>query len=136
MTFWAKATELVKDKWLTWRTGKDKAQRDWEDWYNVNVVWRASDITNMFMNFDHVIAVDWRKFITDGGMGCWVPVESARQYFWPRRELGKNAVWRIERVIWNQWDKRWHVNELGGEDKVFVATNNERDALMIALKYS
>jgi hypothetical protein len=25
---------------------------------------------------------------------------------------------------------------LGGEDRVFVATNNERDAIMIALKYS
>lgn len=132
MTFWEKVT----DKYITWRTGKDKQQRDWEAWYNANVVWRANDITNMFMNFDHVIDVDWRKFITDGGMGCWVPVESARQYFWPHRELGNNAVWRIERVMWNQWDKRWHVNELGGEDRVFVATNNERDALMIALKYS
>lgn len=128
--------EYISDKYLTWRTGKDKAQRDWEAWYERNVVYRASTIENMFMHFEHIIEVDWRKFITDGGMGCWVPVEGARQYFHPQRELGNNAVWRIERVRKDQWDNRWHVNELCGEDRIFVATNNEQDALMIALKYA
>ncbi len=127
--------ERIVDWYLTKRTGKDKSTREWEAWYNENVVWRADTIPNMFKNFEHVIEVDWRKFITDGGMGCWVPVESARQYFWPQRELGSNCVWRMERVIWDKWDRCWHINGLGDEDKIFVATNDERDAMMIALKY-
>lgn len=132
MTFWEKVT----DKYITWRTGKDKQQRDWEAWYNVNVVWRAHDITNMFMNFKYVFEVDWYKFFDHEEMGCWIPCPDAKQYFYPQRELGNNAVWRIERVIKDQWDLRWHINEIAGYDKVFVATNNERDAMMIALKYS
>jgi hypothetical protein len=49
----------------------------------------------------------------------------------------ESAVWRCERVInyaSTTWE--WEVNELGGEDTVFVATNNERDAVMIALRWS
>lgn len=127
--------EYIKDKYLTWKTGEDKPTREWKDWYEVNVVYRANDINNMFMHFKYIVEVDWRKFITDDGL-AWVPVEDARQYFWPARELGNNCVWRIERVFWDQWSKRWTINDIGGEDKVFIATNNEQDALIIALKYA
>ena len=130
-----KLKERIIDRWLTWRTGKDKSQRDWEAWYEENVDYRAGNIPTMFRNFAHVIEVDWRKFITDDGL-AWVPVEDARQYFWPARNLGDNCVWRIERVFWDQWHKCWFLNEIGGEDKVFVATNSDKDAIMLALKYS
>ena len=130
----SKLKEHFVDKYLTWKTGDDKSTREWKAWYEANVVYRAHTIDNMFVNFKHVIEVDWHKFITDGGM-TWVPVEDARQYFWPQRELGNNAVWRFERVVWNEWDKRWHLNDIGGEDRIFVATNNDKDAMMIALKY-
>lgn len=126
--------EWIKDKWLTWRTGKDKAQREWEAWYEHNVVYRANTIENMFMNFKHIVIVNPRKFMIEDPF-AWVPCEDARQYFWPQRELGNNAVWRFERVRKDQWDNRWHIDEMGGEDKVFVATNNERDAIMIALRW-
>lgn len=131
-----KIAEYITDRYLTWRTGKDKSQREWEAWYDVNVVYRARDITNMFIHFEHVMEVRWDNFFDHEEMGSWIPNKDAKQYFWPARELGDNAVWRIERVIWNQWDNRWHINELGGEDKVFVATNNSKDAVMMALKYS
>lgn len=127
--------EFIKDKYLTWKTGKDKPTREWESWYEVNVVYRASDITNMFQNFKHVILVSHEKFLDYSEPFDWVPVDDAMQYFWPYRELGTNAVWRFERVMWNKWDKRWHLNSLSGEDKVFVATNSDKDAMMIALKY-
>jgi len=126
----------VVDRWLTWRTGKDQQQREWEAWYEANVDYRAGNIPTMFCNFKHVIEVDFDKFITDGGMGCWVPVENARQYFWPQRKLGENCVWRIEQVFWDQWHKCWSLNSIAGDDRIFVATNSERDAIMIALKYS
>lgn len=130
-----KLKEFIADKWLSWRTGKSKEQREWEAWYEVNVVYRAGDITNMFRHFKHIIPVSHEKFLDYSEPFAWVPVDDAMQYFWPQRELGNNAVWRIERVIKNHWDNRWHINELGGEDKVFVATNSDKDAMMIALKY-
>ena len=128
--------EWIKDKWLTWRTGKDKSQREWEAWYEVNVNHRARDITDMFKNFEYVMELNWDKFFSHTEPFAWVPCADAKQYFWPQRQLGNNTVWRIERVRWNQWDNRWHINELGGEDKVFVATNNSKDAVIMALKYS
>jgi len=132
----AEIKERIVDWYLTKRTGKTKATREWEAWYAVNVNYRAKDITNMFQNFEHVIIVDWNKFVDHHEPFVWVPCDDANQYFWPARELGNNAVWRIERVFYSNWDKRWHLDEITGEDKIFVATNSDKDALMIALKYT
>lgn len=133
MTFW----QRIQDRWITWRTGKDRAQRDWEAWYEVNVNYRATRIKDMFKNFEYIIEVNPDKFFDPYEPMAWVPVQDARQYFWPARELGTNAVWRFERVIKApSTNNEWHVNELGGEDHVFVATNDDADAMIIALKYS
>ena len=99
--------------------------------------WWKFEGNDMFRNFKHIIMVDVDKFVDYHEPFAWVPNEDARQYFWPNRPLGENAVWRFERVInCPATANQWEINELGGEDKIFVATNNERDALMIALKYS
>jgi hypothetical protein len=91
----------------------------------------------MFKNFKHVIIVDPEKFVDHNEPFAWVPCKDARQYFWPERPLGENAVWRFERVIkYPSTANEWEVNEFGGEDHIFVATNNDKDAIMIALKYS
>lgn len=135
MTSWARVTEHVKDWYLTRKTGKTKAEREWEAWYEQNVNFRATRIKDMFKNFKHVMIVNPDKFFQFDPF-AWVPTNDAKQYFWPARPLGENCVWRFERVIncpASAWE--WEVNELGGEDKVFVATNNDRDAVMIALKY-
>ena len=128
--------EWLKDRYLTWRTGKSKEQREWEAWYEANVVYRASTIENMFMNFKHIIEVNIDKFTDPYEPMVWAPCKDAQQYFWPQRKLGDNAVWRFERVRKDPWDRRWHLDEMGGGDRIFVATNNDRDAMMIALKYS
>jgi hypothetical protein len=128
--------EWIVDRYLTWRTGKDKSQRDWEAWYESNVNYRATRIKDMFKNFKHIIIVDSNKFFQFDPF-TWVPTEDAKQYFHPARPLGENAVWRFERVIncpATAW--QWEINELGGADTVFVATNSDRDAMMIALKYA
>lgn len=130
-----KLKDYIVDRYLSWRTGKSKEQREWEAWYEINVVYRAQTIENMFMNFKHVIIVNPAQFMIEDPF-AWSPCEDAQQYFWPQRELGNNAVWRFERVRLDRWDNRWHIDEMGGEDKVFVATNNDRDAIMIALKYA
>lgn len=127
--------DYIVDRWLTWRTGKDKDQRDWEAWYEDNVNYRATKIKDMFKKFEHVIIVDSKKFMREDPF-TWAPREDAQQYFYPARPLGDNAVWRFERVMKapsTAWE--WVANDLYGEDKVFVATNNSKDATMIALKY-
>ena len=128
--------EYIKDRWLTWRTGKNKSQRDWEQWYYENVVVCAHTIENMFMHFEHVISVNPMIFFDHSEPFAWVPCADARQYFYPQRELGENCVWRVERVRKDRWDGKLHIDEMGGEDRVFVATNNSKDAAMIALKWS
>lgn len=128
--------DWIVDRYLTWKTGKNKEQREWEAWYEQNVNYRATRIKDMFKNFKHVIIVDSSKFFQFDPF-AWVPTEDAKQFFWPARPLGENCVWRFERVIncpATAWE--WEINELGGADTVFVATNNERDAMMIALKYA
>jgi hypothetical protein len=128
--------ERLVDWYLTRKTGKTKAEREFIAWYEQNVNYRATRIKNMFENFEHIVIVDINKFVDHAEPFTWVPCKDARQYFWPARPLGENAVWRFERVIncpATAWE--WEINELGGEDKIFVATNNERDAMMIALKY-
>jgi hypothetical protein len=125
-----KLIDDIKDRWITWRTGKSRTEREWEAWYNTNVNWRAHDITNMFEKFKHVIEVDTNRFLWDAGLD-WVPHPDAKQYFWPQRPLGENCVWRLERVSWNPWEKRWNITTMGEEDKVFVATNSDEDAIMI-----
>jgi hypothetical protein len=128
--------DYIVDQYLTWRTGKDKALRDWEAWYYANVNHRAGDITYMFEKFKHVIVVDHNKFFDPYEPMAWVPCSDAEQYCHPNRALGECIVWRFERVTWDQWDERWHLDDFSGEDKVFVATNSDSDALMISLKYA
>lgn len=130
-----KLLDNIKDCWITWRTGKSRVEREWEAWYNINVNWRAHNITNMFENFKHVIEVDTHRFLCEDAIS-WVPHPDVKQYFWPHRPLGENCVWRLERVMRIKWDKRWHLTGIGGEDKVFVATNSDEDAIMITLKWA
>lgn len=128
--------EWIKDRWLTFWTKKTKQQRDWEAWVAVNIVYGAGTINNRFMHFKHIIVVDYNKFLDLSQPFGYCPCEDANQYLYPARPLGENAVWCFERVFWNPWQQEWNINGMGDEDKVFVATNNDEDATMIALKYS
>ncbi len=128
--------EQIRDWYLTRKTGYTKAEREYQQWYDQTVNIRASRIKDIFVNFKHVIVVNPNKFFHLDEPFGWVVQEDVRQYLWPNRPLGENCVWRFERVIncpATAWE--WTVNELGGEDQVFVATNSDRDAIMIALKF-
>lgn len=128
--------KLLNDKWLTWHTGKDKQTREWEAWRDVNIVLRANTVENMFMNFKHIIPVSTNIFDLDEPFG-WAPCKDFKQYLYPTRQLGDNAVFYFARGFRDQWDGQFHLNDIRAEeDQVFVATNDDRDAMMIALKYS
>jgi len=128
--------DWIVDKYLTWRTGMDWTQRTWEAWYNSTVNWRAHDINSMFAKFKHIVVVDYEKFFDMNEPFGWVPHEDVVQYCYPNRELDNCIVWKFERVYWDQGDQRWYISDMGSEDMVFVATNNDQDALMISLRYS
>lgn len=128
--------DYIVDKWLTWRTGLDEEERLLKAWKEQNVVLRASTVENMFMHFKHVIPVSTDIFDLDEPFG-WCPCEDFKQYLYPNRELGNNTMFYFARGYRDQWDGKFHINDVRAEeDQVFVATNNDSDALMIALKYS
>lgn len=128
--------ELV-DRYLTWRTGKNKQQRIWEKWRNETIAVRAHTVENMFHNFKYIIEVDPEKVLE-----MWHPFsyhtnkEFNERYEYPHRELGDNAVWAWLRCSKDHWSHQWHIDDCFGEDHLFVATNNDQDATMIALMYS
>ena len=129
--------EWIVDKYLTWRTGYNKEQRKYREWYYTHVVVRATEIDNMFGRFKHVLIVDPDKFFDYAEPFGWVPVEQARSYFWPNRPIETTCVWRFERAMrCPSTGNRWAINELGGTDTVFVACNSDEDALMISLLYA
>ena len=128
--------EYIKDKYLTWRTGKDKQTRDFHQWYGETVVSQARTIENMFMNFKHIVPVSTNIFDLDEPFG-WCPNTDFAQYLYPNRYLGDCTVYYFGRGYRDKWDGRFHLSDLQHEqDQVFVATNNSKDAMMIALKYS
>ena len=128
--------EYIKDKYLTWRTGLNKQDRDWYKWQGGHIVNRATTIENMFMHFKYIIPVSTNVFDLNHPFG-WVPCEDFKQYMYPNRTLGDNTVYYFARGYRDPWDGKFHLNDLRHEqDQVFVATNNSKDAIMIALKYS
>ena len=132
-----KILEQIKDWYLTRKTGYTRAEREYRTWYEQTVDARATRIKDIFGNFKHIVVVDPGKFFDLDEPFGWIVREDARQYFWPARPLGENCVWEFHRVMNSPataW--QWEVNELGGEDKVFVATNNQQDATMIALRWA
>lgn len=122
----------IKDKWLTWRTGKDKQQRAYEAWYASMVNVRASTAEDMYKNFKYLILVDYRKFLVFHMLT--EPRDDMREYYYPQRELGDNMLWTILRGE-EMPDGLFHITDFGDEDRVYVATNNSEDAMMLALKY-
>lgn len=124
--------EWIKDKWLTWRTGKDKQQRAYEAWYYTTVNIRASTAEDMYKNFKYLIKVDDQKFLIHHMLT--EPKDDMREYRYPQRELGDNMLWTILRG--EQLQGEFYITDFGNEDRVYVATNNSEDAIMLALKYS
>lgn len=125
----------ITDWYLTRKTGVPKATRDYWDWFDSTVVYNSSTARDMFRNFEYVIHVDYYKIFD-----TWHPfglplVNDAYQYFWPQKPIGECCVYRILRGSTSKYDDDFHITDFGHEDRVYVATNNKHDAVMLALKY-
>lgn len=124
--------EWIKDKYLIWRTGKNKEQRAYEAWYTSMVNVRAGTAEDMYKNFKYLIPVDYRKFLVFHMLT--EPRDDMREYYYPQRELGDNMLWTILRG--EQLRDEFYITDFGNEDRVYVITNNSEDAMILALKYS
>jgi hypothetical protein len=127
----------IYEKYLTWKTGDDKIMRNWKKWSEENIVLNARTVQNMFVNFKHIMVVDPEKIFDYGSPHPgWNVTDDFAEYEYPAKPLGENAVWVFERGVWDYFHKEFSINGMGDIDLVFVATNNDEDAVMIALKYS
>lgn len=130
--------DWIKDKYLTWRTGKNQQQRAYDTWYNATVNVNARSVEEMFANFKYVFRVNPNKFL------IWhfsmEPKDDLSEYRYPQRELGDNLLWTAQRGdLW--WDSGFTINGVivtnpTKEDLVYLATNNSEDAVILALKYA
>jgi hypothetical protein len=131
-----KYIEKLQDWYLDKKTGTTREVREYESWLDHNVNRSASRIRHMFGNFRHVLIVNPKKFFDYRNSFEWAPCRDVRQYMWPERALGDNMVWLFERVNPCAYDDDWEINGIAGDELVFVATNNDSDAVMLAIKYS
>jgi hypothetical protein len=125
--------ENLKDRYLTWRTGKPRQVREFQAWADVAVNLRASTAQAMFSNFEYVFTVDYNKFFFDAGMFLELD-PGTKPYMFPQRALGDNLVYANLRG--EEYESgEFYITDFGNEDRVYVATNNSKDAVMIALLY-
>lgn len=130
-TFNSIKSELI-DKWLTFRTGYTKSERESNAWKEKNLDQRASTVKGYFKGFKYIIQVDYDKVCR-----CDLnihPTPEFREYCYPQKSLDETVAIDIFRGI--ESDGEWVLNDLSGTDRVYVATNNEEDALMIAMRFS
>ena len=126
--------DKIKDRWLYWRTGKPRQMREFEAWLKVTVNNRAPTAQDMFRNFKYIFTVDYNKFFFDAGMFLELD-PGTKPYMFPQRELGDNLVYAHLRGEDNDAGE-FYITDFGNEDRLYVATNNGKDATMIALLYS
>lgn len=125
--------KYIKQQYLGYTTGRTKAQQEWDAWHQASVDFRATHVEDVFHKFKHVIRVDPHKFLQSD---TWDIDRGAKQYFWPACALNESCVWAWLRCSPSRHNSdKWEIDELGGTDMMFVATNNEYDALTLSLKY-
>lgn len=127
--------ETIKDKYLTWRTGRDAKQRELYAWCTGgNIYPGASTIRTKLNGFKHIIPVSWDKIYVY--TIAWEPVDDFyNKYNFRFREIGDHAMVVNMRGEFTNNVDIFEMNELFGGDQAFVGTNNDYDAVMIALKY-
>ena len=130
-----KLIEKIKDWYLTRKTGLTASERAWMQWLSETVNHRARTVQDKYKNFKYIIPVNSFRVMNYADPIGWSLVDDLKKYTYPTRPLGDNLVWTWARGDWDQWDKQFHFNDISGGDQLFLATNNERDAIIISLKY-
>jgi hypothetical protein len=133
-----KLLEKIIDWWLTRKTGYNKLDRDFIKWKDSTINIRAPTVHGKFgyfCKFKYIIVVDSNKFFDHSEPFGWIPVPSFKEFRYDmKNSFDDCAMWIFERGIWQ--DNIFHITTFGDCDVVFVATNNDFDAYLIAMRYS
>lgn len=107
---------------------------DYASWRSHIVNQSAASVEDYFEHFDYVLEVDPRKILD---IRTNYPKVAFAEYEYPNRTRTDAALIRIFRVTpKSKVDGKHYFDEIWGKDTVFVATNNEQDAVMIALRFT
>ena len=101
-----------------------------KQWNDKHLSRHAANINDIFHGFDYIVEVDYQKTILPGR----IYDEFRRQFCFPSRELGDHCQLIMLRGIHTNDERILERNEFGS-DCIFVGTNNERDAIILQLKY-
>jgi len=128
---------MLRSKWIqssqtALHFGGDQKEQLWN---KKNIKPTGDTIKEIFFGMKHIIEVDHKKVYEKWDVQGWLVSEEFKEmYFYPNRELGDHAVVHLLRGDFSSDEYIFTKNEFGG-DAVFVGTNNDADALMIALAY-
>jgi hypothetical protein len=127
--------ENVIEEWITYRTGKTKRERDIEEWMKTNTTSNAASIRVALKGCKHIIEVNWHKIYKDShDFFGWSACKEFRDLYSSEvREIGDFAVVCSMRGVYDK--DLIFIDNTFGDDHVFVGTNNEYDAITIALLY-
>ena len=116
----------------------DKAEEKRKlDYFKSKINYRANTLHEKYAKFKHVIFVDHNKvFKFDGFYEIYC--DDIKQYFYPFKTIEESTQVFYERVApsYTIDNKREYLlNCIGTTDILICATDNDIDAMMIALKY-
>jgi hypothetical protein len=103
-------------------------------WNSKFVNQSAATVEDYFHHFKYILIVDPRKALS---ITSSYPIVAFSEYEYPNRPRSEASLIRIFRVTTrNETDGKHYFDEVWGRDTVFVATNNEQDAVMITLRFT
>jgi hypothetical protein len=103
-----------------------KKEKEYRAWLDSKIFHPAGDVRTYFHGFRHVIQVNYHRLNP-----C--PFNGSPGQEFLDMLLKYQGVYSIFRVSWQ--NNRWEFDEFGGGDVVFVATDSDEGAVMIALLY-
>jgi hypothetical protein len=129
--FFRTIKETLCDRYLTWRTGYSKADREYIAWRKSKINFYASTVEEKYKKFKYLIEVDPYKLLNFHIHAELVDAS----YFYPHKPPGECAVWSYERGMEDYYTEHFNILALG-TDRVYVATDDKADAIEIALLFS
>jgi hypothetical protein len=134
ITYWHTVATLAL-KLRRWQQQREqqRAQKQRQQWLNTHINHRAHTVRACYAYYRHVIPVDYRATHIPDFM-TWVLASELRDMSWPARS-SEDAIMVVGRRV-VQIDNDWRIDDWAGYDQAFVMTNNDQEAMWIALKYS
>lgn len=109
----------------------------YRSWVTSTVISSAMTVDQRYANFKHIIEVRPELILHYPDCSPFserVDDTFRQKYCWPNKPLGDCAI--VEWVRCTEFRGQLEIDDCFGHDRLFVATNNDRDALMISMRYT